>query len=60
MDSQQKIDAILKKAKEQLNCLILSKKSGKINITLEVNMTQGAIGSAFINNSAKESIVFTK
>ena len=58
MDSQQKTDAILKKAKEEINNLILSKKSGKINITLEINMTQGAIGSAFINNNAKESISF--
>lgn len=53
MDSQQKTDAILKKAKEQINNLILSKKSGKINITLEINMTQGAIGTAFISKSTR-------
>lgn len=58
MDNQQKTDAILKKAKEQINNLILSKLSGKIIIMLEVNMTQGTIGTAFINNNAKESINF--
>ena len=56
MDNQQKTDAILKKAKDKINNLISNKLSGKIGITLEVNVTQGAIGSASIINNSKESI----
>lgn len=53
MDNKDKTIAILRKTKEEINNLILSKKSGKINIMLEVNMTQGAIGTAFISKSTR-------
>ena len=58
MDNKDKIDAILKKTKEQINNLIFSKITGKIALTIEVNMNQGAIGSAFIGK--KENISFTE
>jgi hypothetical protein len=58
MDNKDKTDAILKKTKEQINNLILSKITGKIALTIEVNMNQGAIGSASIGK--KENISFTE
>lgn len=42
--------------KAQLICLTSQKKTGKIAITVEVNLTQGAIGSAYLG--IKENINF--
>lgn len=48
--------ALLKKIKT----LISEKKTGKIELTLELNMSQGFIGSAYIRNNSlapKENIL---
>ncbi len=46
-DSEEKI---LNAVRDKIKSLIFEKKSGKIELNLELNMSQGFIGSAFIKD----------
>lgn len=43
-------EKILNAVREKIKTLISAKKSGKIELNLELNMSQGYIGSAFIRD----------
>lgn len=55
-DQQKKIEAVKATVGKKINCLISDKVSGKIELTVILNITQGHIGSADIRNDSKESI----
>jgi hypothetical protein len=56
---QTKIDIILQKTEERINYLIKNKKSGKYQITLELNCVQGGISSAYFITGDKEIVDLT-
>jgi hypothetical protein len=56
----EKEEKILKAVHNQIIRLISEKKSGRIDITLELNMSQGTIGSADIRNNCRETIFSPK
>jgi hypothetical protein len=53
-------EKILKAVQNQIVRLISDKRSGRIEITVELNMTQGFIGSADIRSSSRENIFSAK
>jgi hypothetical protein len=55
-EKQKKIEAIKDTVGKKINCLISDKVSGKIELTVILNITQGYIGSADIRNDSKENI----
>lgn len=55
-EKQRKIAAINDAIGKKINHLISEKVSGKIELTVILNITQGHIGSADIRNDSKESI----
>ncbi len=55
-DSEEKI---LNAVRDKIKTLISTKKSGKIDLSLELNMSQGSIGSAYLKDTSlvpKENI----
>lgn len=56
MDEKEK--KILEAVLQQIKRLQSFKRTGKIELTIEINMTQGGIGSAFIQQRMKEEISF--
>ncbi len=61
-DNQKKVDALLAAFGDKINSLILANKSGKVELTVEVNMSQGFIGSAFLHTKpvTRENINFNE
>jgi hypothetical protein len=55
-ERQQKIEAIKDRMGKKINCLISDKVSGKIELTVILNITQGYIASADMRNDSKENI----
>jgi len=56
-------EKILNAVRDKIKSLISTKKSGKIDLSLELNMSQGYIGSAFIRDNSlvpKENIFQSK
>ena len=50
---KEKIDEIKLSIEDKINNLVLKKTSGKVLITIEVNMSQGFVGAAFIENNLR-------
>ena len=48
-----KIDEIKTSVEDKIKALVLKRVSGKILITIEVNLTQGFVGAAFIENNLR-------
>lgn len=61
-EKDEKIDEIISFAKREIKNLVLKKTTGKMFVTIEINMTQGFIGSAFLekNTRQRESIFIMK
>lgn len=55
-DKQKKIEAIKDAVGKKINYLLSDKVSGKVELTVILNITQGYIGSADIRNDSKENI----
>ena len=55
-----KVEKVLDAAKNQIKNLILSKKTGKVELILELNFSQGGIGSAFCSTNSRETICFKR
>jgi len=53
-------EKILKAVQNQLNRLIADRRSGRVEITVELNMSQGFIGAADIRSSSRENIFTAK
>jgi hypothetical protein len=56
MTEQDKIDAIKSAIEKQIKNLISGKKTDKIELMVELNVTQGFIASSFLRNNSKETI----
>jgi len=56
LQSDDKITDILCSIKKQIILLQSKGISAKYELTLELNMTQGGIGDAFLNTKARERI----
>lgn len=58
-EKDEKIDEIISFAKREIKNLVLKKTTGKMFVTIEINMSQGFIGSAFLekNTRQRESIL---
>ena len=54
-EKDQKIDDINSILKDKIKCLVLNRTSGKIFVTVELNMSQGYIGAAFIENNTRNT-----
>jgi hypothetical protein len=52
-EKDQKIEEIKSSIEDKIKTLVLRKTSGKILVTIEVNMSQGFIGAAFIENNTR-------
>ena len=50
---KEKIDEIKLSIEDKINNLVLKRVSAKVLITIELNITQGFIGSAFIENNLR-------
>jgi hypothetical protein len=48
-----KIEEIKTSVEDKIKALVLKKTSGKVLITIEVNLTQGFVGAAFIENNLR-------
>ena len=48
-----KIEEIKTSVEDKIKALVLKRVSGKILITIEVNLTQGFVGAAFIENNLR-------
>ena len=48
-----RIDEIKSTVEHKIKTLVLKKTSGKVLITIEVNMSQGFVGAAFIENNLR-------
>ncbi len=57
---KEKEEKILKAVQHQLVRLIAEKKSGRVEITLELNMSQGFIGAADIRSNCRDNIFAPK
>jgi hypothetical protein len=57
MEENEKVKEILGAARNHLLSLISARKSGTFQLTLEVNMSQGGIGDAFLSCNARERII---
>jgi hypothetical protein len=55
-EKQKKIDVILAAARRQINILTSAKKSGKYELTLELNVSEGGIGDTFLRSQTRERI----
>jgi hypothetical protein len=55
-EKQQKIEAIKESIGRKINYLISAKSSGRVELTVILNITQGYIGSADLRNDSKENI----
>ena len=53
IDKEQKIDAILLIARNDIINLTKLKPMGKFSVSIEVNMTQGAIGDMYLDNHSR-------
>jgi hypothetical protein len=52
-EKERKIEEIKSLLQDKIKTLVLKKASGKILLTLELNMSQGFIGAAFIENNLR-------
>jgi hypothetical protein len=52
-ERDQKIEEIKSSVRDKIKTLVLNKVSGKVLVTIEVNMSQGFIGAAFIENNLR-------
>lgn len=50
---KEKIDEIKLSIEDKINNLVLKRVSAKVLITIELNITQGFIGAAFIENNTR-------
>ena len=50
----QRIKQLISGAEKYIISLLDNKKSGKYEITLEINLTQGAVGESFLNTHSRE------
>ncbi len=50
---KEKIDQIKLSIEDKINNLVLKRVSAKVLITIELNITQGFIGAAFIENNLR-------
>lgn len=48
-----KIEEIKTSVEDKIKALVLKRVSGKILITIEVNLSQGHVGAAFIENNLR-------
>ena len=51
-----KIDDLLKEARKQLFFLTSAVKTAKLELTLEVNISQGAIGDTYLTDQTRRKI----
>jgi hypothetical protein len=51
-----KIDELLKEARRQIIFLTSAVKTGKCELTLEVNLSQGAIGDTYLTDQTRRKI----
>jgi len=59
MDAEEKEKTLInitEAVRRQIYSLICAKKSGKFELTLELNLSQGGIGDAYIHSHAREKI----
>jgi hypothetical protein len=49
-----RVKQLISDAEKYLLSLIDNKKSGKYEITVEVNLSQGAVGESFLNTHSRE------
>ena len=52
-EKDQKIEEIKSSIENKIKTLVMRKQSGRILLTVEINMTQGFIGAAFIENNMR-------
>ena len=52
-EKDEKIDEINSILRDKIKLLVMNKSSGKIFVTVELNMSQGFIGAAFIENNTR-------
>ena len=57
MEENEKVKEILGAARNYLLSLISGRKSGTFQVTLEVHVSQGGIGDAFLRSEARERII---
>lgn len=50
---EQKIEEIKSSVQDKIKTLVLNKTSGKVLVTVELNMSQGFISTAFIENNLR-------
>lgn len=55
-EKQKKIFQITEAVEKQINSLLSKKISGKIQLTVELNVTQGFLASADLRNDSRENI----
>lgn len=51
-----RIEKITDEVRGKIKSLTLLKKSGRYDLTIEINLTQGAIGSVYVRNNAREKL----
>jgi hypothetical protein len=56
-DKEQKIEAIISFCREKIKNLILDKVSGRVELTLILDFSQGFIGSAHMQDNTKVCIL---
>lgn len=56
-DKEQKIEAIISFCREKIKNLILDKVSGRVELTLILDFSQGFIGSAYMQDNTKVCIL---
>jgi len=52
-----KLNNILSAIRKKINSLISEKRTGKYNILLEIDMSQGGVGDVFLISNTKERIL---
>jgi len=60
MEKEDKIADVLAAVREAIIPLTFGKYTGKVELTLEVNLTQGGIGDTFLHTHAREKIAKCK
>jgi len=51
-----RIEKIVDEVRGKIKHLTLLKISGKYELTVEINVTQGAIGNVYVRNNAREKL----
>jgi hypothetical protein len=54
---EKKIASVMAATEEQIKSLTSAKKSGKYELTIELNMVDGGIADAFLHKNSREKIM---